>query len=95
MSGCNHKVCKTSFCPHCGEPIKATPIQQLLSHCKVNCKSCLCRAERFREKMGYGVAEMRSEVRDFRVEGYLKSAARWQSYVDALEDLIKKTEVQE
>ena len=86
----DHLKILTPFCPGCGVRISASPIQELRAHLW---KYLALRKEQ-RRRMGLPSEywDARPNERDSRREEHNGYIARWQSWVDAIEDLIERAE---
>jgi len=88
----------SAFCPSCGEPLAATPLQQLRKHCV----SVRLRAIRSIEKIkawdikeegpSLPSVETRIKWRDSRIAREQVTADKWASYVIAIDELVEKSE---
>lgn len=95
---CCKKECATAFCPSCGKPIDNDPLHGLLLHIKAGVVSRTTAAANHKKHDRHqykGESEENYEERRRycrkQSENKLKAAAKWESWRDALIELMENT----
>lgn len=81
---CDHETVDTRFCPHCGTPMAATPLDELRRHIRIQCD---------RRVLDLHKAEampVENNWRDRWIENARRGITKWNNWKDVLEDLIEK-----
>jgi hypothetical protein len=91
-SSCCGRPCGTLFCPHCGKRVSVDPLVALLDQCRVTARKLRSTANGYRRKIGNRIVNPDGVGTDWytkKVESLEKSAAKWDSWADALSAKIK------